>query len=92
MEEQQLQALTSNLGFATITKKRLAPKRCIVLQQIIDVPDPIILFSGPNAFLAWLFVSIIGYGGAVNARHWVWRSLYSNGLPWIKNMRHTPVH
>lgn len=61
-DQAPIQALNfSNLGFATITKKRLAPESCIVLQQIINVPDPIILFSGPNAFLAWLFVSIIGY-------------------------------
>jgi len=65
-------------GFAAVTKKRLAPKCSIVLQQVIDISNPIILFSWPDAFLAWLFVSIIGDRRAINARHWIWRSMYRN--------------
>jgi len=65
-------------GFAAVTKKCLAPKCGIVLQQVIDISDPIILFSWPDAFLAWLFVSIVGDRRAINARHWIWRSMYRN--------------
>ena len=58
-------------GFTAVTEERLTPKGCIILQQVVDVSNPIIFFSRPNPFLAWPFVSVIGDGRAINARYWI---------------------
>jgi hypothetical protein len=52
---QELRILTkasepSSCSNPGVSQKRLAPERRIVLQQVVDVPDPIVLLSRTDSF------------------------------------------
>lgn len=43
---------------APIPQERLAPERGVVLQQIVNVPHPVILFAWPHPFLWSSFLTV----------------------------------
>lgn len=66
-----------------VPEESLASERRVVLEQIVDVADPVVLFARSRA-LVHLRV-FLGDGGSIYARHRVRRRMNSDGLPRVQD-------
>ena len=72
-------------------RQRLAPERRIVLQQVIDIPNPVILLSRASTF-AIQNVLGLGNGRPIDAGNGVQRRAHGHRLARAEYMRYLPVH
>ena len=82
------QLTCSNPG---VSQKRLAPESRIVLQQVVDIPNPIILFSRTDAF-RFPVLHIVGDGRSVDAWNRKARRVDSDRFSRVQNTRRLAIH
>lgn len=87
-------AQANQTSLPTMSQQRLAPKRRIILQEIIDVPDPIVLLPRARAlfFRKAPVVLRVRDGRAVDARNRVERRAHGHGFAWGEDVRDLAVH
>ena len=76
----------------TMPQQRLAPKRRIVLQQVIDIAHPVIFCARPSTFFALRVHRLCRNRRAVDAWDRVRRRTHSDALPWSEYPRLLSVH
>ena len=73
-------------------RERLAPERRVVLQQVVDVPHPVVLLARPRALDALAPVRRLADRRPVDARDRVQRRAHRHALARGEHVRRLAVH
>ena len=77
---------------AAVSQKGLAPERGIVLEQIVDIPHPVVFLPWSGTFL-WAFCAV-GFGDrrSIDAWNGVGGCVNVDGFTWVENVGCSTIH
>jgi hypothetical protein len=77
---------------AAVSQKGLAPERGIVLEQVIDIPHPVVFLPWSSAFLWTLCTVGFGDRGSVDAWNGIRGRLNVDGFARVENVGCSAIH
>jgi len=75
-----------------VSQKGLAPERGIVLEQVIDIPHPVVFLPWSGTFL-WALCTV-GFGdrGSIDAWNGIGGRLNVDGFAWVEDVGCSTIH
>ena len=74
-----------------VPQKCLAPESRVVLQQVVDVPDPVVFLARTDTF-RFPILYVVTDGRPINAWDWEPRRLDLDRFSWVQNSRGLAIH